>query len=79
MSEREVTEKEIDNRLEEIINTSDDEGFKNNIHVIRLLALILFNLRKDFVELCKVCDDFMEDQEEDSIPDVKDDARTIFI
>ena len=86
MSKREVSEKEIDNRLEEIINTSDDKGFKNVIHVIRLLALILFNIRKDFVELNKIWDDFIEDQEEDSEPiakpiakKIKDDATTIFI
>lgn len=82
MSKREVSEKEIDNRLEEIINTSDDKGYKNINHVIRLIALILFNVRKELNELYLACEDLIEENnEEDSDPEVKKikDDVSIFI
>ena len=48
MSEREVSEQEIDDRLEEIHEGKDIEDVA---HVLQFLGLILFNLRKDFEAL----------------------------
>jgi len=60
MSEREVSEKEIDDRLEELLDIPDDKEFEHLTHTIKFIALILFNLRKDFVELYKDYAEFKE-------------------
>lgn len=49
MSDKEVTEKQIDDTLQEIL---DESGvFDNPSHVIKLLAKLIFNLRFDLNEL----------------------------
>ena len=54
---KEVSEQEIDDRLEELFDGKERFSIK---HMIKFLALILFNLRKDFVELKKDYVEFKE-------------------
>jgi len=54
---REVSEKEIDDKLEEIF---DGDERVRIVHTMKFLALILFNIRKDFQELYKDYTEFKE-------------------
>ena len=58
--DREVSEKEIDDALEKIIEIDDKEKFDNLTHTISFLARILFNLRKDSLEWLKDYAEFKE-------------------
>ena len=51
MAERVVSEQEIDDQLEKYLEIPDNKQFTELTHVIKFLALILFNLRKDYAEL----------------------------
>ena len=60
MSDREVSEQEIDNRLEELLEIPEDKEFEHLTHTIKFLALIMFNMRKDYLELYKDYAEFKE-------------------
>ena len=58
MSEKEVTEKQIDQKLEEVMELIDEKIDEDLPQIIRLLAKLVYNLRFDLndlkVELLKV-------------------------
>ena len=58
--DREVSEKEIDDALEKIVDIDDKEKFDNLTHTISFMARILFNMRKDYLEWLKDYAEFKE-------------------
>ena len=51
MNDREVSNKEIDDKLEEIIEYVDEQIDENLPKIVRLFAKLLFNIRYDINEL----------------------------
>ena len=67
MSEREVSEKEIDEKLNEISKIGDNEFLDYN-KTLRFFAKLLFNIRYDIDELkAELLKVFKEDEEPKSV------------
>lgn len=77
MSEREVSEQEIDDELEHLMEYDGD--FKNISHILRLFAKLIFNIRYDIEELKKeLLKVFREDREPISVEKGEDNTGELY-